>query len=62
MMGALRKRKDKPDGGGRKLPPEAFQYDDDVTPEVVKTIQEQADEIIRKEEWVVIDGYVGKKK
>jgi hypothetical protein len=60
-MGALRKQKDRPDGG-RRLPPEAFQYDDDVTPEVVKTIQEKADKIIRKEEeWVVIDGYVGKK-
>lgn len=59
-MTPLRKQKDRP-GGGRNLPPEAFQYDDDVTPETVETIKEKADRIIRKEEWVVIDGYVGKR-
>jgi len=62
-MSPLRKQKDRPDGNGhgRAFPPEAFQYNDDVTQETVKTIQEKADRIIREEEWVVIDGYVGQR-
>ena len=63
-MRALRKQKDRSYGRGGMSPgrpPEAFQYDDDVTPETVKSIQEKADKIIREEEWVVIDGYVGKR-
>ena len=63
-MGPLRK----PDGSeaaevssvsSRRPPPEAFEYEDDVKPEVVKTLQEKADITLSKEEWVVIDGYVG---
>jgi len=46
---------------GRLPAPEAFEYEDDVTPEAVKTLQEKADAILSQDEWVVIYGYDGSK-
>ena len=62
-MVALRKQKDRSHrrGGAQGHAPEAFEYADDVTPETVKSIQDKADKTIREEDWVVIDGHVGKK-
>lgn len=62
MFAALRKRRDNRSGiTSPQLPPEAFLHEDDVTPEVVKSIQDEADKILKDGDWVVIDGYVGKK-
>jgi hypothetical protein len=62
-MGALRKQKQPSRGhvANASRAPEALQYNDDVTPEVVKSIQEKANKILGEEELVVIDGYVGKR-
>jgi hypothetical protein len=63
-MGALRKQKQQPRsrvGIGFRGAPEAFGYDADVTPEVVKSIQDSANKLLDNEGWVIIDGYVGKK-
>jgi hypothetical protein len=38
------------------FPPEALNYDTDVTDEVVRRVQAEADAVLAKEEWVVIDG------
>lgn len=40
----------------RKFPPEAFDYEDDVSPKVVKSIQDRADQFLKKGKWVVVDG------
>lgn len=41
---------------GRKFPPEAYSYDTDITDEVVKRVQREADKVLDRDEWVVIDG------
>jgi hypothetical protein len=46
--------------GGKKFPSEAYAYDSDVSERVVKRVQSQANAILSKEEWVVIDGVDGK--
>ena len=38
------------------FPPEAYQYEAELTVETVKAIQARADKILCKEEWAVIDG------
>ncbi len=43
-------------------PPEAYEYDDDVTPEAIAQLRAEADEILSKGEWTTIDGYVGHNK
>lgn len=40
-------------------PPEAFDYDDDVTPDATAQLRAEAAEIMSKGKWVIIDGYVG---
>lgn len=70
-MGALRKPANPPvESGvyeryaeplGRLPAPEAFDYRGDITPEAVEQLQEKADRILEKEDWVVIEGYVHKK-
>jgi hypothetical protein len=40
----------------RPFPPEAHAYDTDVSAKVVKRVQAEADKILSKDEWVVIDG------
>lgn len=40
-----------------KMSPEAFEYEDDITPEVVKRLQEKADVILSEDEWIIINGY-----
>ena len=56
-------RKPTDDGNGhtpmmnnRAFPPEAYQYEADVTAEAVERIQAEADKVLCCEEWVVIDG------
>ncbi len=46
---------------GRTFPPEAFDDHDDVSPKVVKSVQDRANKILKKGKWVVVDGYAGKK-
>lgn len=41
------------------LPPEAFDYDTDVTKELVRSVQERAKKARRDDEFDVIEGYVG---
>jgi len=38
------------------LPREAYHYEAELKVEVVKRIQQKADETLKQEEWVVIDG------
>jgi hypothetical protein len=45
---------------GNKFPPEAYNYDSDVSDAVVSRVQAAADKILCREKWVVIDG-VGKR-
>jgi hypothetical protein len=44
-------------GNGTSLPPEAYQFDADVTPEAVETVRERARPLIESEEWELIDGF-----
>ena len=62
-MSSLRKLDDSAGQVSETFPPapEALQYEDDVTPETVKALQKRANKKLRKEKWVVIDGYVGSK-
>lgn len=39
------------------FPPEAFAYDDEVTPSAVESVRKRAAAKIDAEKWVVIDGY-----
>jgi hypothetical protein len=43
------------------LPPEALAFEDDVTTEAVKKLQDQADLELAGEEWELVDGYDGRK-
>jgi hypothetical protein len=43
--------------GDRRYPPEAYTYDDDVTPEAVATMRKKASKIIDSEKWEVVDGF-----
>ena len=43
----------------RSFPPEAYDYGGDISAEAVRRLQEQADKVLGKGEWKVIDGYVG---
>jgi hypothetical protein len=62
----LRKPTDHEDGDesapvvARPFPPEAYEYEAELSAEVVGKIQDRADEQLRKDEWVVIDG-IGKR-
>jgi hypothetical protein len=42
-----------------QCPPEAYEYDDDVTPEAIAQLRAEADEILSKGKWTTIEGYVG---
>jgi hypothetical protein len=44
--------------GSPPCPPEAFQYDDDVTPEGIAQLRAAAAETMSKGHWTIIDGYV----
>jgi hypothetical protein len=44
---------------GNKFPPEAYNYDSDVSDVVVSRVQALADKTLAHEKWVVVDG-VGK--
>lgn len=39
--------------------PEAFAYQDDVTPEAVKQLQNEADKDLAQGEWELVDGFDG---
>ena len=43
-------------------PPEAFDYDDDVTPAAVEQLRQEAADRMSRGKWTVIDGYVGNNK
>lgn len=43
--------------GEQRFPPEAFAYDDDVTPEAVDTLRSRATKVIKSQEWEVVDGF-----
>ncbi len=50
---------------GASLPPgplEAYDYEDDVTPEAIAQLRAEADEVLSKGEWTTIEGYVGTNK
>jgi hypothetical protein len=40
--------------------PEAYEDYGDVSEEAVKSIQERANKTLKKQKWVVVDGYVDK--
>lgn len=42
---------------GRKFPAEAYEYNDDVTPEAVEKMRELAREHVETGKWEVIDGF-----
>jgi len=58
-MSALRKPRETARSGSP--PPEAFDYDDDVTAEAAQAMSDRAKPVLEKDEYVVIDGYVGNK-
>jgi hypothetical protein len=60
-MSALRKHHETA-GSGSTPPPEAFDYEDDVTPEAVKAMADEARAALKQDDYVVIDGYVGKRR
>ena len=43
---------------GRKFPPEAYEWDDDVTKEAVDKVREEVRPLIETAEWELIDGFV----
>ena len=42
---------------GRKFPPEAYEEYGEVDPEIVRSIQQRADKVLKKKKWVVVDGH-----
>jgi hypothetical protein len=46
------------DGQGtpQPFPPEAYAYDSDVTDEVVRRVQAEANKVLKQDKWIVIDG------
>lgn len=45
----------------RPFPREAYDYDSDITDEVTRRVQSEADKILRKDDWTVIDGVDNKR-
>lgn len=43
--------------GERRLPPEAFKYRDDVTPEAIEVMRKKAAKVMATDEWEVVDGF-----
>lgn len=43
--------------GNRRFPPEAYTYNDDVTPEGVEMLRGKAARIIESDEWDIVDGF-----
>jgi hypothetical protein len=58
-MSALRKTRQSAAGG--LPPPEAFDYDDDVTAQAVEALAVRAKPILEKDEYIVVDGHIGNK-
>ena len=44
-------------GADRKFPPEAYAFDDDVTPAAVESLRQRAAKTIDAEEWETVDGF-----
>jgi hypothetical protein len=57
-MNALRKARS---GSNFTPPPEAFDYDAEVTKEAVRTVQDRADKVRGNEELEVVEGYVNQR-
>jgi hypothetical protein len=53
-------RKTQARNGSYTPPPEAFDYDADVTKEAVRKIQDQADKARQDHDLEVVEGYVGR--
>lgn len=45
----------------RVYPPEAFDYNDDCDPAIVRQIESEAADLMNEEGWEVIDGHAGSK-
>lgn len=43
--------------GDRRFPPEAYCYDDDVTPEAVEEVRQRAAKAVDADDWEVVDGF-----
>ncbi|MGQ3156781.1 hypothetical protein [Neoaquamicrobium sediminum] len=43
--------------GGHRLPPEAFRYEADVTPEGVDVMRKRGAKALSDDEWEVVDGF-----
>jgi len=43
--------------GDRRYPPEAYNYNDDVTPEAVDFMRKKAAKVMATDEWEVVDGF-----
>jgi hypothetical protein len=61
MNNPPRKRRES-GSAGFTPPPEAFDYDADVTKEAVKIVQDRADKARSDEDFDVVEGYVGVKR
>ena len=48
-------------GHPRPFPREAYDYDSDITDEVTRRVQSEADKVLRKDNWTVIDGVDNKR-
>ena len=59
-MPPVRRPNDAANGGGSP-PPEAFDYDDDVTTEAVQVMAARAKAVLEQDEYVLIEGYFGNK-
>lgn len=47
-----------PSNGGGRFPPEAYRYDDDVTPEAVNLLRQKAAKAMGdSDDWEVVDGF-----
>jgi hypothetical protein len=48
--------------GNNACPVEAFEYEDDITPDAVKQLRDEADRAMPGAQWTVVEGYVGNKE
>lgn len=59
MTGPMRKTVDPTasSGGQSRFPPEAYQFNDDVTAEAVASLRNRASAVMEADEWEVVDGF-----
>lgn len=44
-------------GDAPRFPQEAYEYNDDVTPNAVKKMREAANKSLSEDEWEIVDGF-----